>query len=95
MLDPHSLGILAGTFTTAAFVPQAWKVWRTKSAADLSLPTFLIFSAGVFCWLLYGLSIRNTPIILANSMTLAIAISIIMMALRFRRQPHAQPPRPQ
>lgn len=84
MLDPDHLGLIAGALTTAAFVPQAWRVWRRRSADDLSLPTFFIFSAGVACWLLYGFSIRSLPIILANLATLSIAVSIVVMAVRFR-----------
>jgi len=86
MLDPDHLGLIAGAFTTAAFVPQAWRVWRRRSADDLSLPTFFIFSAGVVCWLLYGVTIRSVPIILANAATLSIAVSIIWMAWKFRRR---------
>lgn len=86
MIDPDHIGMIAGALTTAAFVPQAWRVWRRRSADDLSLPTFFIFSAGVVCWLVYGFAIGSVPIILANAATLSVAASIIWMAVRFRER---------
>ena len=78
------VGFAAGIMTTAAFVPQVIKTWRTKSTGDLSLPMFLSFFCGVFLWLLHGLYIRSTPIIAANAITLVLAGSIIYFKLRYK-----------
>lgn len=78
------LGSAAGFLTTAAFVPQVVKTWKSKSAADLSLGMFLVFALGVLLWLAYGILIGATPIIVANSVTLALALSILLMKLRFK-----------
>jgi len=77
------LGSLAGFFTTAAFVPQVWKTWKTKSASDLSLAMFSVFSLGVLCWLIYGIMIAQTPIIFWNSVTLILALALLVMKLKF------------
>lgn len=77
------VGLLAGALTTVAFIPQAWKIWRTKSAKDLSLGTFLIFFAGITLWLAYGLLINNLPIIATNTVTIFIATAIIVMKKKY------------
>lgn len=78
------LGYFAATLTTLAFVPQVTKIWKSRSAKDISLAMFLVFSLGVFCWLIYGLLIDSRPMILANSVTLALALSILAMKLKFK-----------
>jgi MtN3 and saliva related transmembrane protein len=84
-LDWNSvIGLLAGLLTTVAFVPQVTKVWRTKSARDVSLKMFLVFSAGVALWLVYGVLLGEWPIILTNAVTLVLALAILAMKLRYR-----------
>lgn len=78
------VGFVAGILTTAAFIPQVVKIWRTKSTADLSLPMFLIFSLGVFLWLLHGIFLRSMPMITANSVTLVLAGCIVYFKLRYK-----------
>ena len=77
------LGCLAGFLTTAAFVPQVWKTWKSKSAADLSLGMFIVFSLGIFCWLAYGIMISQIPVIFWNAITLILALVILFMKLKF------------
>jgi MtN3 and saliva related transmembrane protein len=78
------LGLIAGAFTTAAFVPQVVKTWRTRSTGDLSLGMFAIFSTGLLLWLLYGLRIGATPIVIANGVTLALALTLVYFKLRYK-----------
>ncbi len=78
------LGILAGTLTTISFVPQVWRIWRRKSAEDVSLGMFSLFATGVLAWLGYGILIRATPIIVANVVTLILALWVIVLKLRYR-----------
>jgi MtN3 and saliva related transmembrane protein len=82
------IGYSAGVLTTVAFVPQLWKVWRSRSARDVSLATFLVFTAGLLLWLAYGIGIRSVPVILANTVTLVLALSIVGLKLRYDRRPH-------
>jgi len=81
---PDLLGSAAGALTTAAFVPQVVKTWKSKSAGDLSFGMFLVFAAGVLLWLAYGVVIGATPIIVANSVTLALAVAILAMKIRYK-----------
>ena len=73
------LGFVAGGLTTLAFVPQVIKIWRSKSASDISWGMFLIFSAGVAFWLAYGIALDELPLIIANAVTLALAILILFL----------------
>ena len=77
------LGFLAGFLTTVAFFPQIWKTWKSKSAADLSLGMFLVFSLGVLGWLVYGIMINQGPVIFWNAITLVLSLAILIMKLKF------------
>jgi MtN3 and saliva related transmembrane protein len=77
------IGMVAGTLSTVAFVPQVWRVWKTRSAHDLSLPMYLIFTAGVALWFVYGLLLGALPIILCNGLTLLLAGTVLAMKLKF------------
>lgn len=81
---PTTLGLVAGTLTTAAFVPQVLKTWRTRSAGDISFGMFAIFSAGVLLWMIYGLMIESAPVVLANGITLVLALAMLVFKLRFK-----------
>ncbi|HEV2646421.1 MAG TPA: SemiSWEET transporter [Acidobacteriaceae bacterium] len=79
------LGYAAAFCTTAAFIPQLTRVIRTRSARDISLPTFLLFSIGVLLWLLYGFYTGSKPVIAANCVTLILSLSILILKLRYDR----------
>lgn len=83
----ENIGFAAAFLTTAAFVPQLVRVLRLRSARDISLPTFLMFSLGVFLWLLYGIYTGSKPVIASNSVTLVLSVSILALKLRFDRNP--------
>jgi MtN3 and saliva related transmembrane protein len=82
-MNSELTGMLAGLLTTAAFVPQAWRIWTTRSTHDLSLLMYAIFTAGVALWFAYGLMIGALPVILTNAVTLLLAGAILVMKLRF------------
>jgi MtN3 and saliva related transmembrane protein len=79
------IGFAAAFCTTTAFVPQLVRVLRLKSARDISLPTFLLFSVGVFLWLLYGLYTGSKPVIASNCVTLVLSVSILILKVRYDR----------
>ena len=76
------IGTLAGVFTTIAFLPQVIKTWKTQSSSDISLLMFLLFSGGVLLWLIYGILLHAMPIIVANSITLALSVSILALKVK-------------
>ena len=77
------IGSVAGTLSTIAFIPQAWRIWKTRSARDLSLPMYLIFTSGVALWFVYGLALGVVPIIVCNGLTLLLAGTVLAMKLKF------------
>lgn len=83
MTAPDLIGFLAATLTTASFVPQAWLTFRTKDVSGISLGMYSVFTAGVALWLAYGWLISAWPVVVANSITLALAASILVMKLRY------------
>jgi MtN3 and saliva related transmembrane protein len=78
------LGLLAGSLTTAAFLPQVIKTWKSRSAKDLSLGMFSLFCLGVAMWLAYGLVVNDIPVIAANLLTLLLASTLLFFKLRFK-----------
>ena len=80
-----AIGFLAGALTTIAFVPQALKIYTTKSGKDVSARMLMIFSVGVVLWLIYGILIGSLPVILSNVVTLILSATIIALKIRYSR----------
>jgi MtN3 and saliva related transmembrane protein len=78
------LGLIAGGLTTISFLPQVIKTWKSRSAKDLSLGMFAIFSVGVLLWFIYGIYTNNIPVIAANALTLVLCSTILYFKLRFK-----------
>jgi len=78
------LGLIAAGFTTVAFVPQLLRTWRVKSASDLSLAMMGLNSTGAFLWLIYGLWVRDLPIIVADLAALVLVSAVLVLAIRYR-----------
>lgn len=78
------LGMAAGTLTTASFVPQVVKIYKSKSSKDVSMGMFIVLGIGVGLWVTYGLLVGSLPVILANSCTLGLVIVLIFLKLRYK-----------
>jgi len=78
------LGLLAGACTTIGFVPQLVKILQTKSTRDISIWMYVVISTGILLWLIYGLIIGSLPVIAANSVTLVISSTILILKLKYR-----------
>nr|WP_041390181.1 SemiSWEET transporter [Polaromonas sp. JS666] len=81
------VGTLAACLTTLSFLPQAWLTFKTRDVRGVSLGMYSVFAIGVALWLAYGLLLRAWPIVIANAATLALALAILGMKLRYRRNP--------
>ncbi len=82
--DSEWIGFVAAALTTGAFLPQTFKVWKNKSAKDLSLSMYVAMLLGITLWLIYGISIDSPSMIAANSITLVLVISILYFKLKFK-----------
>jgi MtN3 and saliva related transmembrane protein len=78
------MGIIAGGLTTTSLVPQVVKTYKSRSAADLSLKMFSLFSLGVLLWLIYGFINKDLPLILANIVTLVLALTLLFFKFHFK-----------
>lgn len=80
------LGLVAGSLTTIAFVPQLLKVWKSKSAQDISYVMFIMFIAGIILWEIYGWGIHSMPVILFNVITFVLGLAILVLKFIFDRK---------
>jgi MtN3 and saliva related transmembrane protein len=78
------IGLLAGSLTTIAFLPQVIKTWKTKSTKDISLGMFLTFCTGVLLWIIYGSLVKDIPVVIANVATLSLASTILWFKLKYK-----------
>ena len=80
------LGYAAATLTTASFVPQAWRTFRTKDVSGISLRMYSVFTLGVAVWLAYGIVLGEVPMMIANSSTLVLALAVLVMKLKYGKK---------
>ena len=81
------IGALAACLTTLSFVPQAWLTFKTRNVSGVSLSMYSVFTVGVALWLAYGLLLGAWPVVIANAITLLLALSILAMKLIYGRSP--------
>jgi MtN3 and saliva related transmembrane protein len=77
------IGALAATITTLCWVPQALRVIKTRDTKAISLLMYLMLAVGLVLWLVYGLLLGSMPLIVANTITLALVLVILAMKLRY------------
>ncbi len=78
------IGYAAAFLTTASFIPQAMHTFKTKDVRGISLGMYTAFVVGITLWLVYGLLLNAWPMILANAITLTLAVAILAMKLKYR-----------
>lgn len=88
-----ALGIVAGTLTTLAYLPQVLKTWRSRSADGMSWSMLIILCAGIALWLVYGVYVHDMPLILANLLTLVFSSAILGVKIRYEAMPKLRAPR--
>ncbi len=76
------VGLLAATCTTVSFVPQVVQILKTKNTQGISLGMYVLFTFGIACWLVYGFYLNGLPIIIANSITLILAATILIFKIK-------------
>lgn len=72
------LATLVGIFMGLSNIPQALKIFKRKSARDISLVTYLIVEFGSIIWILYGFEIKSFPVVVPNILGL-IATSMVLI----------------
>lgn len=79
------LGFIGGALTTVGFIPQIWRLFRLRSAHEISLSFTAFFIAGIAFWLSYGISFSLPSVIIWNAITLALGCAMLYAKLRFGR----------
>ncbi len=79
-----ALGMVAAAVTTGAWVPQAWRTLRTRSARDFSWPSLAMLCVGIALWLGYGIVRHDAAITGANAVTLVLIGVIVAVKVRHR-----------
>lgn len=83
-MNPTHLGLIAGTMTSIAAIPQVAKTLRTRHARDISVWQPLLLSIGVALWMIYGMLIHNLPLILTNIIPLGCNALLTGLKLYYR-----------
>ncbi|HDQ25911.1 MAG TPA: hypothetical protein ENN43_04110 [bacterium] len=82
-MEAKIIGFMGGFLTTIGFIPQIIKGYKTKKMDDVALWQYILLTAGMSCWLTYGVMIKELPIILANSLSLCCVIIILIMKTKY------------
>jgi MtN3 and saliva related transmembrane protein len=82
MINPEIVGFIAGIFVACSLIPQTIKSWRTKSTGDISIAWMLINLSGQTLWIIYGLMIHSPSLVIMSGITLALAISLLILKIR-------------
>ena len=80
------LGYISATLTTIAFLPQIIKTIQTKSAKDVSMGMFVLFTIGVFLWIIYGILTRTYPVLIANAVIFCLALTQIILKIKYDKK---------
>ncbi len=78
------IGLVAGTITSITFLPQVIRIWKTRSAKDLSMLMLTLLIIGTSLWFSYGLMMKDTAIIYTNSMVLAMSLVMMFFKLKYK-----------
>jgi MtN3 and saliva related transmembrane protein len=76
------IGLIAATCTTCSFLPQVIKILQSKRTNDVSLLMYAILTAGLFLWLIYGLILKDIPLIVANSVSLTLSLCVLVLKIK-------------
>jgi MtN3 and saliva related transmembrane protein len=79
-----TIGLVAGTLTSIAAIPQLVKTLRTRHARDISVWQPLLLAIGISLWLVYGMLVHDLPLVLANIVPLICNIMLTILKLRYR-----------
>ncbi len=80
------IGLFAGGCITISTIPQIVKVWKTKKVKDISLKTFSILTFGILVWIIYGILKEDLPIIITNSVSLCLNLTIIYFIITYKKE---------
>ncbi len=75
------VGSIAALCSMASFAPQAWKIVKSRRTSDISAGMYTLTVTGFACWTMYGILLKQWPLIITNSVCLCLAGFILVMKL--------------
>ena len=79
-------GHVGAFLSSITFIPQVYKVWKTKSAGDLSLAMMLIVVTSTLVWLIYGIALMLWPVILANGIICVLSLLLVYFKFAYTKK---------
>lgn len=83
------IGTLAALCSTISFVPQAWRIVRTRDTGAISPVTYSLAVTGFALWTAYGIGLGQWPLIVTNSICFVLSAFILVMTLLPRAKKEA------
>ncbi|MFA5843186.1 MAG: SemiSWEET family transporter [Candidatus Gracilibacteria bacterium] len=84
-MDPiQFIGYLSGFIISVALTPQVFQAWKTKSTKDISLPWTLSLLVGLLLYFIYGVGIKEMPIIVMNGLETSLVLALIVAKLIYK-----------
>jgi len=80
------LGLIAAVLTTAAFLPQVYKTYKSKDVSSLSMPTLFLFFVGIIFWFIYGILIESFSLMMANGITIGSYAFLIFFKFKYAKK---------
>jgi MtN3 and saliva related transmembrane protein len=80
------IGIVAGILTASSLLPQVIKTLKEKKADDVSLVMLLVLQAGIILWVVYGFRRDDLPIMITNSFSLLVNITMVILGIKYKRK---------
>ena len=83
----EAIGLVGACLTTFSFLPQAFRIWRSRSARDVSLVMYVMMTTGTVMWLIYGLLLGSPSLIFSNAAGFLLVGSVLALKVRDMLQP--------
>jgi MtN3 and saliva related transmembrane protein len=83
-MNATHIGLVAGALTSVAVIPQVVRTYRTRHARDISIWQPVLLDIGMFLWLVYGILLKDAPLILANAFSIVCNTLLIFMKIYFK-----------
>jgi MtN3 and saliva related transmembrane protein len=79
-----ALGLVAGALTSLCEIPQIYRIWKRKSADDVSYKMYLLLSAGVVLWIVYGILEEQIAVVITNVINLVLNSFLLYLKWKYR-----------
>jgi len=85
LFSPEVLGFIGGGIITGSLIPQVHRVFKLRSAHDISLSFTILLLIGLILWVNYGLSFNLAPVVLWNTISIGLVALLLYAKLKYGR----------